>query len=673
MTIKQILQRGIVAHNEGNLKEAERLYRAILQSQPKHPHANHNLGLLATSFNKTVAALVLFKTALEANPKIKQFWLSYINALIKEHLFEIARQVFNQAKNQGIAGEKLNVLGVKLSLKAQMQNVAILSPSQKQLISLLEHYQNERFADAERLAISITKEFPQHQFAWKVLSIILKKNGRVTDSLTAMQTSMKLVPQDAEAHYNLGLKLQEQGRLDEAEASHNQAIALKPDYAEAYCDLGVTLHKLKRFGEAEANYTKAIAFNPNYARAHMNLGIAFQELGRLEESENSLIKAKEFKPDFAQTYFNLGVTLHKLKRLGEAIDSYNQAIALKPKYAQAYSNLGILLHELGRYDKAEYNYNQAIALKPDYAEAHFNMGVTLQELGRLDEAGTSYKQAITLKPDYINAARNLVQLPVGHLDSETLNLCERVFDIQDKSLEFQIKYFFFHGNLLKRRGYIEQSFNAFCKANKLKAEVSKDEIIVEAKKNIDSLIRIDKWVPCLPELDEKRITKLFIMGPSRSGKSTVELILNKSSRVKALFETIIHNRLKKNNDYGRGSSELLFKNIFSCNEGKLLNQGYKVITSTNPSNIFYSDYLMNMLPNAYLIIVKRDHRDVSPEIFTSEYNSENLYSYDTKEILKYLDVYNRICDTLAVKIPDRCLTVSFEDIIQAPKDVVERN
>ena len=81
---------------------------------------------------------------------------------------------------------------------------------------------------------------------------------------------------------------------------------------------------------------------------------------------------------------------------------------------------------------------------------------------------------------------------------------------------------------------------------------------------------------------------------------------------------------------------------------------------------------MNMLPNSYLIIVKRDNRDVSPEIFTSEYNGENLYSYDTKEIFKYLDVYNRICATLALKIADRCLTVSFEDIIQAPEDVIER-
>ena len=69
MTIEQALQQGVAAHKEGNLEDAERLYRAILQSQPQHPDANHNLGVLAVSVNKADAALPLFKAALEAVPR----------------------------------------------------------------------------------------------------------------------------------------------------------------------------------------------------------------------------------------------------------------------------------------------------------------------------------------------------------------------------------------------------------------------------------------------------------------------------------------------------------------------------------------------------------------------------------------------------------------------------
>ena len=67
-TIEQALQEGITAHKEGNLRDAERCYRVILQSQPSHPDANHNLGVIAVLANKTDTALRLFKIALEANP-----------------------------------------------------------------------------------------------------------------------------------------------------------------------------------------------------------------------------------------------------------------------------------------------------------------------------------------------------------------------------------------------------------------------------------------------------------------------------------------------------------------------------------------------------------------------------------------------------------------------------
>ena len=73
LTIEQALHQGVAAHKGGQLQEAERLYRAILQSQPGHHDASHNLGVLAVSLNKVGEALPLFKAALDANSKIEQF------------------------------------------------------------------------------------------------------------------------------------------------------------------------------------------------------------------------------------------------------------------------------------------------------------------------------------------------------------------------------------------------------------------------------------------------------------------------------------------------------------------------------------------------------------------------------------------------------------------------
>ena len=158
LTIEQALQQGVTAHKEGKLQEAERLYRAILQSQSKHGDANHNLGVLAISVNKADAALPLFKTALEADPKMEQFWLSYIDALIKTEKVDDATQALIDARKQGVSVEKLNALGEKLASINKTESVNGASPSQEQLRSLLEHYQNGRFIDAEKLAVSFTQE-----------------------------------------------------------------------------------------------------------------------------------------------------------------------------------------------------------------------------------------------------------------------------------------------------------------------------------------------------------------------------------------------------------------------------------------------------------------------------------------------------------------------------------
>ena len=168
LTIEQALQQGLTAHKEGKLQDAKCLYRAILQSQPLHPDANHNLGVLAVSVNKADAALPLFKIALEANPKIEQFWLSYIDALIKEKQFEIAKAVLEQGKKEGLSGDKFDAVETQLTpapqvnkpklaaqkkslkfsdkrnklveKKVKKQNLKSMSPSESEINNLLQHY-----------------------------------------------------------------------------------------------------------------------------------------------------------------------------------------------------------------------------------------------------------------------------------------------------------------------------------------------------------------------------------------------------------------------------------------------------------------------------------------------------------------------------------------------------
>ena len=224
-----------------------------------------------------------------------------------------------------------------------MSNQKDAKSPQVQINNLLKIYQNGNLDEVEKLATSLTKEFPKHEFGWKALGAVFKQTGRISESLVANQKSVQLAPKDAEAHNNLGITLKELGRLEEAEASHKQALALKPDSAQICYNLGTILKELGRLEEAEGIYRQTITLEPGFAEAHNNLGNALKGLGRLDEAE----------------------------------ERYKQAIALKPDYADAHHNLGNALRELGRYDEAETSYIKAITFKPDYGKARNNFGVLL--------------------------------------------------------------------------------------------------------------------------------------------------------------------------------------------------------------------------------------------------------------------------------------------------------
>jgi protein O-GlcNAc transferase len=367
LNIDLLLQQGISAHQAGNLQEAERCYKNILQIQSTHPHANHNLGALYVSINKSETALNLFKTALQVNPNIELFWISYINALINERLFTEAKQALKKAKRKGANKNKLNDLNQYL-----ISQVNRSSPPQSDIDRLTNYYQDGNYDDAETLAKSITEQFPKYPFGWKVLGAVFKQTGRLIESLAPSQKCVQLEPKDAEVQNNLGNTLDELGRFKEAEASYKQAIALKPDYAKAHNNLGVTLQKIGKLDEAEACYKQAITLKSDYAEVHINLGVTLKELGRLKEAEENYKKAIDLKPDYAEAHYNLGLLRYNLSQFEEAEANYKKAIDLKPDYAEAHYNLAIMLQDLNQFKEAEVSYNNAIAFQPDYNVAYNN-------------------------------------------------------------------------------------------------------------------------------------------------------------------------------------------------------------------------------------------------------------------------------------------------------------
>ena len=132
LTISQALKKGIEAHKAGQVSEADHYYTAILKARPKHPDANHNMGVLVVGMGRVQEALPFFKTALEANPSIDQFWISYIDALIKLNRMDDAKEVFNQAKSKGVKVDDFEKIEKRIGLSTS-KNAGVVKRSARSL------------------------------------------------------------------------------------------------------------------------------------------------------------------------------------------------------------------------------------------------------------------------------------------------------------------------------------------------------------------------------------------------------------------------------------------------------------------------------------------------------------------------------------------------------------
>ncbi len=574
------------------------------------------------------------------------------------------------------------------------------SPSQQQLSNLLEYYQAGRLDDAEKLATSISQDFPKHQFAWKVLSAIFGATGRKSEAVDANLRAVALSPQDAEAHYNLGVTLQEMGRLDEALESYIQAITLKPELALAHYNVGVTLQEMGRLDEALASYTQAIALKPDYAEAHSNLGNMLQELGRLDEAVVSYTQAIALKPDFSEAYSNLGNILEELGRLDEALASYKQAIALKPYLAEAHSNLGNTLKQLGRLDEAVASYAKAISLRPNFAEAHFNLGNTYKELGKSDEALASYKQTILLKHDYAEAQHNLgnTYKEVGRLDEAVACYTQAIalkpeyaeahrhltliktFNGYDEQYSKMLKLYLdetiskeqrCHINFGLAKAYedlgdFKRAFQHYREGNMLRKKllnynINQDlELFKQLKSSYPKIeknsLEIDKIA--------KNLIPVFIVGMPRSGTTLVEQIISSHFQVTGAGELnfVSHFGADIATDFTEANNESLldFRHNY-LNKLHNVSNGNFIVTDKMPQNFRYIGLLAKAFPEAKIIHVKRNPAAVCWSNYKQYFESKNIgYCYAIDDIISYHKLYENLINFWTNTLNNRIYKLDYE-------------
>ena len=285
------LKIALALHQQGQLDQAEVIYKAILQLQPQHFDALQLLATIALQRNNLLEAVALFDRALKINPH-------HPNAL----------------SNRGNA--------------------------------LLNMKRPEQALDSYDRALAIKPDFVE---ALNNRGIALFELKRPEQALNSYDQALAIQADFVQALNNRGTALLALNRPEQALDSYNRVLAISPEFAEALYNRGNALYDLKRPELALDSYERALAIKPDYAEALYNRGNALRALKHTEQALDSYEQALAIKPDYAEALYNCGNTLRDLRRPREALDHYHRVLTLLPSHAEAHWNESLCHLLLGEF------------------------------------------------------------------------------------------------------------------------------------------------------------------------------------------------------------------------------------------------------------------------------------------------------------------------------------
>src|SRR5262245_11812045 len=338
----KIYQDAISFLNSGNLVDAERSFRSVLQAHPDHIGALNLLTVCLIGMERHREAEGFIERAVRINQSSDVSFYNYGLIL----------------KKIGRPRDALEKFGFAIRLKS---DVSQTWNNRGTVYNDLKEYENA-IADFDK-AITLDQDY-------------------------------------AEAYANRGKSLNLLKRYDEASVAYDKALTIKPDLGEAWIGRGNVCTELKRYDEALAAYTKALSIRPDLENAWIGRGDVFSHLKRYDEAFAAYDNALSIQPNLEYAWLGRGNVCTELKRYDEALAAYTKALSIRPDLEKAWLGRGNALTELRRYDEAFAAYDRAMTLKPDLAEAWAGRGNVFIERRQYDDAFVAYDRALALKPDF---------------------------------------------------------------------------------------------------------------------------------------------------------------------------------------------------------------------------------------------------------------------------------
>ncbi|MEO1160803.1 MAG: tetratricopeptide repeat protein, partial [Pseudomonadota bacterium] len=446
-------------------------------------------------------------------------------------------------------------------------------------------------------------------------------------------------------------KKRKQGRLKEAETMCRALLDTDPTYVGALQTFGLVAIEQKNYRQAVTCFLTAAATAPTDPTNFTNLAAAWLGLEI---------------PDMA------AVMLREARRL----DDKNPAI---------HHLLGDVFSHNKQFAEAMKSYRDALAIDPDFDQSLLQLCQCYLNLGYFDKAAELLVRLRKLRPDVVSVAYMLLQLP-GHMIDDTLDLHAVLRKARkqqgEMQADFDSKKAFVEAAILDRQAKHGEAWQVLCDINgKLNREAQALWATQSEAHNesLSAAIALDGSK--LPRPRDRKPADgpapLFILGPSRAGKTTLEKLVGAHGDVNRGYEGEVvqfasRRAAQKAGFVNIASLAQLPKNLLGSFAAEFrqrlsdTNPDHKLVSITTPGLISSAGLLAQNLPEARFVFIRRDRDDTAFRIFMKSYSSGNHYNHDLKNAYAYIDWYAEMIDVLSGKLRQRAVVIDYADMIADP-------
>jgi tetratricopeptide (TPR) repeat protein len=653
----QVFNTAVQHHKNGQLDQAELLYRQILDENPDHPDALHLLGVIAHQRGHSERGAKLIRRAIALQPQNPVYHCNLAEACRASGEFPEAVLHSQKAiRLQPHNADAHNHLGLALQAQGKHQEAVV----------------------AFREAINLRPDFA---LAHNNLGGALRELGQTEEALAEFKEAVRLAPTLPLAHSNLGQLLLETGKLEDALAHCREAVRLAPRLAEALSNLGNVLRAQDNLTEAKDCYRRALQLRPNVAMIHGNLGQALQEEGNLDDAITCYKKAIELDSTSARFESHLASALVQKEDMPAAIEHYRLALKYQPNFPEAHNGLGSLLQEQGDFKGAIACFEESLRLKPDFADAYSNLAGAYAELGDLEKSNAYYREALRCDPDYVGAYGVLATHMRDKLPEEDVASMHRF--LEREHLSDWKRALLHHGlaHIYDSRKEYDRSAEHARQANEHRLQVwtrqGKNYNRTEHAGFVSFLMK--QFSPSFFErvkgwgIDTE--VPVFIFGMPRSGTTLIEQILASHPQVfgagelaiaKEIFDSVPELMKVKEvpsvcmPHMTRPVVEQAGKNHLK--HLRSLNSEAIRIVDKMPDNYLWLGFLAAIFPNAKFIYSGRDVHDIGVSCWITNFK-QIRWACDQEDIASRIRNHLRIMDHWRKVLPLPMLEIDYEDTV----------